>query len=98
MGGFGSGRRWGRQTKEKAELFASLDVRRLQRLGLLRPGPSFPLHWTRRGQTAASIGVKAEVDRIIASYERYVAGGEWRCEQYPILLEWVTCNYGGRRA
>ena len=42
MGGFGSGRRWGRQTKEQAELFASLDVRRLQRLGLLRPGPPFP--------------------------------------------------------
>ncbi len=98
MGGFGSGRRWGCQTKGKAEHFASLDVRRLQRLGLLRPGPSFPQYWTQRGQTAASISVKAEIDRIIVSYERFIAGGEWRSEQYPILLEWAPCNYGGRRA
>src|ERR1035441_6259105 len=98
MGGFGSGRCWGRQTKGKAEHFASLDVRRLQRLGLLRPGPSFPQHWNRNGEPAASISVKAEIDRIIVSYERFITGGEWRSERYPIPLEWVRCNYGGRRA
>ena len=98
MGGFGSGRCWGSQTKGKVEHFAALDVRRLQRLGLLRPGPSFPQHWNRNGKPAASISVKAEIDRIIVSYERFIAGGEWQSERYPILLERARCNYGGQRA
>jgi len=29
------------------------------------------------------------------SYQRLIAGAEWRSELYPVLLEWVTCNYGG---
>jgi hypothetical protein len=97
MGGSGSGRWWGCQTKEKAEHCASLDVRQLHREGLLRPGQSYPCHWKRNGQRAASINVTALVDRIILSYQRLITGVEWRSERYPVLLEWVTCNYGGRR-
>jgi len=37
MGGFGSGRRWGCQTKGMAEHCPAVDVRRLHRDGLLSP-------------------------------------------------------------
>jgi hypothetical protein len=72
-------------------------VRRLHREGLIRPGRSFPYHWKRDRETVASIGVTVEIDRIIVSYERFIAGVEWRREVYPVLLEWARCNYGGRR-
>ena len=97
MGGFGSGRWRGSQTKEKAEHCASLDVRRLNRDGLLRPGQSYPYHWKRNGQRAASISVTVFEGRIVLSYQRFIAEAEWRSEQYQVLLEWISCNYGGSR-
>jgi hypothetical protein len=98
MGGFGSGRRWGRQTKGRTGQYPPLDVRQLQRVGFLQPGPPFIKHWDRYGERVASISVTAQDDRLLLSYERFIAGGEWRSEQHPIFLEWAPCNYGGRRA
>ena len=98
MGGFGSGRWWGCQTREKAEHCASLDVRRLHRDGLLRPGHSNPYHWKRNGQRAASSLSTTFEDRIVLSYQRLIADEDWRIERYPVLLEWINCTYGGRRA
>jgi hypothetical protein len=98
MGGRGSGRHWGCQTKGRAEQCPALDVRRLHRDGLLRPGQSYPYHWSRNGERAASIGITTMEDQIVLSYQRSVAGGEWQSEQFPVLLEWLPCNYGGQRA
>jgi hypothetical protein len=98
MGGRGSGRHWSGQRKGNVELCPPLDVRRLQRDGLLRPGQSFPRNWRRNGQLAATITVTTAADCIVLSYEHFVAGEEWQREQYPVLLEWLPCHYGGRRA
>ena len=43
MGGFGSGRQWG---KSKISDKRPLDIRKLQRDGLLTPGRAFGWHWT----------------------------------------------------
>ena len=53
MGGWGSGR--GRSGKDTTSDYRALDVRRLQRDGLLTPGRSFGWNWTRDGETVASI-------------------------------------------
>jgi hypothetical protein len=74
----------------------ALDVRRLHRDGLLRPGQSYPYHWKRNGEKAASINITVAEDRVVLSYQRLIAGSEWRSERYPVLLEWSSCNYGGR--
>jgi hypothetical protein len=97
MGGFGSGRRRDIQTNRRAEHCPALDVRRLHRDGLLRPGQSYPYHWKRNGERAASINMTVAADRVILSYQRLIAGAAWRSERYPVLLEWSSCNYGGRR-
>jgi len=98
MGGFGSGRRWDIQTKRKAEHCPALDARRLHRDGLLRPGQAYPYHWRRNGERAASINITFAEDRVVLSYQRLLGGSEWRTERYSVLLEWSSCNYGGRRA
>jgi len=95
MGGFGSGRRYGKNTTDS---YRTLDVRRLQRDGLLIPGHAFGWNWTRNGETVASIQMKTETDRVNLMYSHRSGGGEWKREEYPVLLDWTPCNYGSRRA
>jgi hypothetical protein len=96
MGGYGSGPRWA--NKETTTCYRQLDARRCQRRGLLVPGQVFGGDWIRDGELVASIGVRTEQGRLLVSY-RHRANGQspWRVEQYPILLAWTRCNYGGSR-
>jgi hypothetical protein len=95
MGGFGSGR--GQRGKDTTSEMRPLDVRRLQRDGLLIPGRAFGWHWTRNGKEVASIRARTEVDRVILDYKSRSYGGEWKPMEYPVRLEWTDCNFGGRR-
>ena len=97
MGGRGSGVHWAGKAKKITEKYPSLDVRRLQRGGMLRPGKAFPYHWTSNGERAASINVKAAGNRVTLSYQHRGLDGEWRGRQYAVQLEWTACNYGGKR-
>lgn len=97
MGGMGSGRRdqGGKDTTGDCK---SLDVRYLQRDGLLSAGRSFSLNWARNGEKVASIQVRTEADRVILDYRHQRGGGEWKSQNYPVRIEWTLCNYGGARA
>jgi hypothetical protein len=97
MGGMNSGRRdqGGKNTTEDCRV---LDVRYLQRGGLLSAGRSFGLDWTRNGEKVASIQVRAETDRVILDYRHQRNGSEWKSVNYPVRIEWTPCNYGGSRA
>ena len=95
MGGYGSGRRGGKGVTNDHR---ALDVRHLQRKGLLTPGRSFGWSWLREGETVASIQVRTEANRVILDYRHKDSGGEWVSANYPVLLEWTACNLGGRRA
>jgi hypothetical protein len=63
MGGFGSGR--GQRGKDTTSDMRALDIRKLQRDGLLTPGGAFGWHWTVNGRKEASIQMRTEVDRVI---------------------------------
>ena len=94
MGGFGSGR--GQGGKDTTSDMQPLDVRRLQRGGLLTPGGAFAWHWTVNGKEVASIQVRTEVDRVILNYQSRSNGGEWQPMEYPVTLEWTHCHLGGQ--
>ena len=96
MGGWGSGR--GQSGKDTTSDYRALDVRRLQRDGLLTPGRSFGWNWTRDGETVASIQVRAETDRIILNYRHKSGSSDWQPMDYPVRLAWTDCTLGGRRA
>ena len=97
MGGSGSERGY-QGGKATTNDMRTLDVRRLQRDGLLTPGRAFGWQWTRNGEDVASIQIRTEVDRVRLSYRSRNNGGEWQPMEYPVYLEWTPCHLGGRRA
>ena len=98
MGGQGSGRSWHYDAKNTTEDHRSIDVRCLQREGMLVPGHSCTWKWLRDGEAIASIGIRAREDSIVLSYRSEEDDGEWQSMVYPVRIEWTTCNYGGQRA
>ena len=67
MGGMGSGRRY-QGGKDTTSDMRALDIRRIQRDGLLIPGQALGWNWLRNGETVASINIRAEADRVILNY------------------------------
>ena len=93
MGGYGSGRRGGRDVTAD---YRRLDVRELHRAGVLVPGWRGGWRWMRRGETRAEINIEAfDLSMLL----RYTAtnGGERKSYDYAVGLSWTGCNYGGRR-
>jgi len=96
MGGFGSGQRRSSWKVSTSDCYR-LDVRWLHRKGLLFPGGYFPLTWTRNGEPTGSIGLWSETDRVILRYRHHRFDEPWKEQEYPVMLEWTPCNYGGTR-
>ena len=96
MGGMGSGR--GQRGKNTTSDMRPLDIRKLQRDGLLTPGRAFGWQWSVCGKEVASIQIRTEVDRVVLDYRNRSNGGEWRPMEYPVCLEWTGLHFGGRRA
>ena len=97
MGGFGSGRHDGGRCTDDMR---PLDLRKIDRAGLLTPGCSFDWKWTCNGETTASIGLQVETDRVRLNYLNRSAqkkGGEWEPMNYAVRLDWTECGFGGRR-
>ena len=97
MGGMNSGRR-DQGGKKITEDCRSLDVSKLQRDGLLNNGKSFDWNWTCNGEKMASIQLKVGENRVTLDYKHQSNGNEWKSQNYPVMLEWTHCNYGGLRA
>ena len=97
MGGSGSGRRWHFGAKDTIDSYRSIDVRWLKREGMLSPGASRRITWSRHGEIVASINVRAELDRVILNYRHRSGGDEWKDESYPIRLTTTPCHMGGER-
>jgi hypothetical protein len=96
MGGTGSGRRY-QGGKNTTSDMRSLDVRYLQREGVLTPGRTSNLDWSRCGNTIASIQITAKADCVILSYRYQKFGGDWQDMNYSVYLEQTNCNLGGQR-
>lgn len=95
MGSSNSGNHGGKScTSDKR----ALDVRKLQRDGLLKPGQCFKLTWSRNGNPEANIDTQVHTDRVRLIYRAKPDGNEWQDMNYPVRLAWTACHYGGQRA
>ena len=94
MGGYGSGRRSGKRTT--GDMWR-LTIFYLHKRGLLTPGRSSSLTWSRNGEPVASIGMWAEADHIVLKYRTRPRGGKWEDKEYPVFLDWTACHLGGQR-
>lgn len=97
MGGYGSGRHWGRGFRITTDNYRAIDVRRWRRNGLLEPGTAFGWNWSREGEQVASIRVRIEHGRLRLIYRQCSYGDDWQDMDYPVALTWTTCNLGGSR-
>jgi hypothetical protein len=97
MGGPGSGNRWNHGAGSTTEDYRRLDVRRLARAGVLNPGYWGGWQWLRDGEVVASIRLRTEQDRVILTYRHRSGGGDWKDEEYPVLIDRTSCAIGGTR-
>lgn len=95
MGGFGSGRRFG---KDCTDDMRAVDMRKLQRQRLLTHGNSMTWTGSVNCDTCATINLLVGADRVNLNYRTRERGGDWRPMNYLVRLAWTACNYGGRRA
>ena len=97
MGGCGSGRRTTYCGKDTTEESLPLDIRHLQRSGVLTPGQAFSWQWTLNGRVRASIKIRAETWQIDLSYSDTPTGGAAEIIHQTVLLETTACTLGGTR-
>lgn len=74
-----------------------LDIRELNRWGLLRPSGWRTITWKRHGEVVSSIGVLPDYDRLLLRYSHESPYGERQNREYPVFLDSTRCNYGGER-
>ncbi len=91
MGGWGSGRHASHGTTQHRPV---LDVRWLQRAGLLTPTRRSHWQWLQAGATLARVEMRAEVDRLILTG----ASETGAALIYAVPIDWTLCHYGGQRA
>jgi hypothetical protein len=97
MGGFGSGRNGGKRCTDDVFI---LDVRKLNRMGLLHQGQRFTWQWTCNDAVIGQVALQVQVDQIVLDYRSSNPmrnGGSWESLNYPVQLEWTPCTLGGKR-
>ena len=97
MGGRGSGLRPSYSGKDTTEDSLPLDIRRLQRSGVLTPGRSFSWQWTANDQVRASIRVRVEAWQVELIYSYTPSGAPAETIRQAVMLETTPCTLGGRR-
>ena len=96
MGGFGSGRQFKRYRRTTSSMY-KLDIRNLNKSGLLTPWSVFDWTWSKDGKVVAQINVRASEDRILLTYP-VGSGDDLRTQQLSVQIERTTCNLGGNRS
>jgi hypothetical protein len=97
MGGIGSGRRY-QGGKDTTEDSLPLDIRKIQRAGLLMPSSSFGWQWTVNDRSVANIRVRVEVERVVLVYRHRRRGDvDWQDVEQAVLMDRTACTYGGTR-
>jgi hypothetical protein len=97
MGGYGSGR-WGFASgRPTCESHCSIDLAYLRRHGLLKPGRSSTMSWSRGGQRTGSISLVAQQDGVRLVYSaRGRDGGAVAVNEF-VPFVYTPTRFGGRR-
>ena len=97
MGGMGSGSWYRYSSKRTTTDMWALDIRRLHKEKLLKPGMGLTWQWTRNDEPASTICIHVHEHHVTLKYRTRPRGGEWEDKEYPVGLEWTACHYGGHR-
>ena len=84
--------------KTSPVIYRSLDVKRIQKQGLLTAYHTFNWEWSRNAEVVAAIKIRSKMDHINLVYRHQRFGCDWQNLDYPVKLDWTDCRYGGKRA
>lgn len=97
MGGRGSGRRPSYSGKDTTEDSLPLDIRRLQRAGVLVPGCAASWQWTVNDRVYASIRIRVEAWQVELAYNYTPNGRPAEVVRQAVMLDTTPCTLGGSR-
>ena len=96
MGGFGSGRRQ-RYQRRTTEGYLALDIAVLRRRGLLQPGHSNLISWSRGGERMGSMSLFAESGSLRLSYQTTTSEGSAQTVDERVEIWSTQTSLGGQR-
>jgi len=85
------------KTKSCVENMRQLDVRLLQRVGLLHNGKDYGWSWNRDGRNVANIHLTVQTDQVLVQYSHCQQDATWLETAYEVPLERTPCHLGGER-
>ncbi|MEI6599490.1 MAG: hypothetical protein WCN21_03385 [Comamonadaceae bacterium] len=94
MGGRGSGRRSSYGGKPETSDSSPLDIRKINRKGLLVPGKCFSWQWTVNDQVVSSISLRVESQALVLSYRKKSTGEN---VEQRVQIQSSPCHLGGQR-
>jgi len=99
MGGYGSTRWHGQQTRLDTDGLLKLDIRALRRQGALQPGAVSSQTWTRRGECVGMIHTISSRTRgaLILCYTMYGYDRAPKDVRETVHLDTTPCKFGGTR-
>ena len=96
MGRSGSGRR--RTFALETRDCRALDVRQLERCGMLSLRYTVDWAWWRGSERTGDINIRPEDHQVVLTYRHRSVGQHWETEEYAVRLERTACQFGGERA
>ena len=96
MGGIGSGLHW-RVAASTTDRYYSIDIRWLNRNGLLTPGAEGRITWSHHENIKAAIHLRAEMNWLILSYRYKNHEMSWQNQKHLVHLDYSSCHMGGER-
>ncbi|MDE2156893.1 MAG: hypothetical protein KGJ32_13535, partial [Xanthomonadaceae bacterium] len=78
----------------RIESLHRLDVRELQRRGMLLAGQSCEWAWSRNGQRSGAVGATVSADAVTLDY---CHGDKGEAKRVVLYLQRTPCQYGGHR-
>lgn len=98
MGGAGSGNRWRIASRNTCESFMRIELNYMRKRGLLEPGYTGQLNWSRGGDPAGHIRFRAEHDALELDYSyRQPGETEWTPVNERIHYQYSLQPFGGTR-
>lgn len=97
MRGAGTGTWYRWDTKDTTESQHRIDIRYLRKNGLLEPGSSGDLSWTRGGEETGRINYQVLDGGLLLTYRVRSHDGDWEPVEESVALTWTPCNFGGQR-
>lgn len=97
MGGYGSGQWYRSNSKATIESQSKIDIRLLNKLGLLHQGIELDFSRASRGEKCGLTGFRVETDRLVLIHRHRQNDDQWEQIEDEILLTSTPCNFGGNR-